>query len=79
MEALTVVDHESGPSPTQGSFARFGSPPSEDHPQASPLQKWSGSPHADSPLPDHPGPGSPSWPQGVHPTGPMLAVWECRS
>ena len=27
MEALTVVDHESGPSPTQGSFAWFNSSP----------------------------------------------------
>ena len=36
MEALTVVDHESGPSPTQGSFARFGSPPAKTTPKPAP-------------------------------------------
>ena len=33
MEALTVVDHETGPSPTQGTFARFSSPPAKHPPK----------------------------------------------
>ena len=33
MEALTVINHESGPLPTQGSFAHFSSPPAKTTPK----------------------------------------------
>ena len=33
MEALTVVDHETGPSPTQGTFERFSSPSAKTPPK----------------------------------------------
>ena len=82
MEALTVVDHESGPSPTQGSFARFNSSPTLEDSQASSQQGCTACPHAYSPpaaptaQPIQGDLRAPQWAQGTCARWSVLAVWQ---
>jgi hypothetical protein len=78
MEALTVIDHETGPSPTQGCYARFNSSPTKfPKPAAKPRLPQSHRISADHPACEGGSGSEPTQevPQVPHHQAAMLAVW----